>query len=203
MRSAIAASLANVPPKVMPGSLVCTSPVMLRISAGAVIFGSKNSICDGPPWRRTRTTALSLTTLPALEARARVDNRPESVNPPSARLPARRKSRRLEPWQCRVDRVSRIFSIIALLGGEGPARREEPGRILLQAHAAYQTQIVKEAFLAVLAQVLGAVQAARSVQAAMLALPSRLGFVAHFRVPDGPLECLRNPDDPPSFPRQV
>ena len=66
--SVIAASLGNVPPKVMPGSFVCTSPVMLRISDGAVILGSKNSMCDGPPCRNSRTTERSLTTWPSAAA---------------------------------------------------------------------------------------------------------------------------------------
>ena len=59
--SASLASFGKVPPKVTPGSVVLTSPVMLRISGGAVIFGSKNSMCDGPPCRNSSTTARSLT----------------------------------------------------------------------------------------------------------------------------------------------
>ena len=56
-----AASLGKSLPKVMPGRRVAISPVTLRISTGAVIFGSNVSSCDGPPCRKSSTTALSLT----------------------------------------------------------------------------------------------------------------------------------------------
>src|SRR5262245_43715348 len=46
----------NVLPKVMPGRLVFTSPVELRISAGAVIFGSNVSNWLGPPCMNRKMT---------------------------------------------------------------------------------------------------------------------------------------------------
>src|SRR5262249_43687176 len=59
-RSAILAIFGNEEPNVTPGIVVLISPVALRISAGAVIFGSKVSNWLGPPCRKRKTTALSV-----------------------------------------------------------------------------------------------------------------------------------------------
>ncbi len=66
--SARAASFGNVLPNVTPGIAVLVSPVALRTSAGAVIFGSNVSNWLGPPWRNRNTTDLSVTGFPASES---------------------------------------------------------------------------------------------------------------------------------------
>ena len=77
-------SCGNVPPNVMPGRLVDTSPVMLRNSTGAVIFGSNSSMCDGPPCRNSSTTDLSVSRR-GDDAAARAAN---NAGRPSARTKA-------------------------------------------------------------------------------------------------------------------
>src|SRR5436190_9597370 len=78
--------------------LVLISPVALRISAGAVIFGSNVSYWLGPPCRNRNTTALSVTGLPASEsgtpATPDEGNSDASDSPPRPSPPTRRKSRR-------------------------------------------------------------------------------------------------------------
>src|SRR5438034_8619687 len=97
-RSAIAASLGNELPKVTPGILVGISPVALRISAGADIFGSNVSNWLGPPWRNRKTTALSVTGLPASAGgtpATPADGKSDaSDSPPRPSPPTRRNSRR-------------------------------------------------------------------------------------------------------------
>ena len=67
--SASRASFSNVPPNVTPGIVVLISPVALRISRAASIFGSKVSNCDGPPCMKRKITDLSFKTgLPFLIA---------------------------------------------------------------------------------------------------------------------------------------
>ena len=88
MRCASFASCGNPPPMVTPGRLVATSPVMLRYSTGAVIFGSNVSTCVAPPERNSTTTVLSLMGLPAVPAIARDSNNVDSVNPPRPSAPA-------------------------------------------------------------------------------------------------------------------
>ena len=55
---------------VVGGSAVVVSPVMLRISRGADIFGSKVSNCLGPPCRLSTTTEVSFTAPPAADRAA-------------------------------------------------------------------------------------------------------------------------------------
>src|SRR5947207_1987314 len=62
-------------------------------------------MCDGPPERNSHTTDVSLLAgppEPAAAAAARAPSRPESVNPPSPRLPAVRKLRRVIPAPLRL-----------------------------------------------------------------------------------------------------
>src|ERR1700730_18054679 len=93
--SVIVASLGKVPPKLTPACLVYTSPVLLRISEGADIFGSKNSMCEGPPCKKRNTTDLSRITPAGRAAWAAEASNPGNANPPQAAAPYRRKSRRL------------------------------------------------------------------------------------------------------------
>jgi len=86
----------NVPPNVTPGIFVCTSPVMLRISDGAVIFGSKNSMCDGPPLRNTRMQCFARRAA-SISAEASMRSRSARLRLPSVTIPACSNSRRVRP----------------------------------------------------------------------------------------------------------
>ena len=107
-RSALWASLGKVPPNQTPGMLVRTSPVQLRLSEATFIFGSKVSICGGPPCRNRKTIDLFLKTLFSNAACDLAAWRLGIVKPP--KLPIRRKSRRLNegPWE---NRRSVMFNI--------------------------------------------------------------------------------------------
>ena len=87
---------------------------MLRISAGAVILGSNVSICEGPPCKKSSTTALSLT-MRRPSSVACTPSSCDNVKPPSARLPTRNNSRRVIPPQVRVNEVSEIRNMKAPL----------------------------------------------------------------------------------------
>ncbi len=50
-------------PNCTPGNAVSMAPTTLRNSAGASIFGSKVSMCVGPPPSQIQTTEVSLTRL--------------------------------------------------------------------------------------------------------------------------------------------
>ena len=93
-RSAMLASLGNVPPNVMPGSFVATSPVALDTPDGAVSLGSKVSVWLGPPCKKRKTTARSRTASESSVACARAAIICANDNPPSDIAPTRRKSRR-------------------------------------------------------------------------------------------------------------
>ena len=56
--------------------LVFASPVTLRYSLGAVIFGSNVSMCVGPPESQSQTTEVSLVDTPEFAASARAASRP-------------------------------------------------------------------------------------------------------------------------------
>src|SRR4051812_6092511 len=93
---------------------------MLRISAGADILGSKNSMCDGPPERNSTTTALSRTydLPPGSElAWACAASSCGSPRPAKPRLPILRNSLRRSPEQLWSGRGSQIESMAALLTG--------------------------------------------------------------------------------------
>src|SRR5471030_558886 len=95
--SARAPRRGKVPPKVTPGMRVCTSPVALRVLAGAPIFGSNDSIWLGPPCRNRKITERSLSTgRRGSTAAAFVCSILASDRPPNARLPILRKERRLK-----------------------------------------------------------------------------------------------------------
>src|SRR6058998_690470 len=97
--SATLAHLGNVPPSVMPGTFVVTSPVTLRYSSGADILGSNVSTCVGPPPNHSHTTDVSLTDLPLFEACSRAASNCGNPKPPKPSPPIFKKSRRPMPSQ--------------------------------------------------------------------------------------------------------
>src|SRR5205807_7769861 len=108
--------LGNVPPSVMPGTFVVTSPVTLRYSLGADILGSNVSMCVGPPPSHTQTTEVSFTSRPAAAAWARAANRPGKLIAPIPSEPILMNSRRVVPSQSRNLRfVNRLSTTVLLV----------------------------------------------------------------------------------------
>src|SRR5262245_21931147 len=103
--SATLAISGNVPPSVTPGSAVETSPVTLRNSEGAVIFGSNVSTCVGHP--------------PATARRPKYPLRCGRSGPLGLGQPAGRAG---SPPRPRVRRLSES------LGGSNHHSRESGGR---------------------------------------------------------------------------
>ena len=91
----------------MPGTLVGTSPVALRIPSGAVIFGSNVSNWLGPPWRNKKITDLPVRRPGRPSPCACNAARSASVSPPApiaAAPPIRRNARR----ECELSRATRV-----------------------------------------------------------------------------------------------
>src|SRR5438034_7311017 len=135
------ASLANVPPNVIPGVLVATSPVALRTSAGACILGSKVSIWLGPPCMNRKMTALSVSNRCASVPLLSAGKSEASDRPPNPRLPIRRNWRRPNRASPTVSMGSlsprrtvspawtaRCATSLLLPSGDFPSRRYRSGR---------------------------------------------------------------------------
>src|SRR5438046_4007553 len=109
--SATRAILVKTPPSSRPATLVCTAPMVLRNSAGAVILGSKVSTWVGPPPSQSQTTEVLRVCWPAADAAARARSRSGSNRPPMPSAPTLRKSRRVEPSQLVPVREPHMFNM--------------------------------------------------------------------------------------------